>query len=89
MLIAARTASKSAGIGDILTIIVYGKEKDAIAVKMEEMAEERKIEDFRRDTKNARESEAVISIGVRGFMERRDSQIIVGLVAWLCFCVHP
>jgi len=66
MLISARTAPKSAGVDDVLTIIVYGEEKDAIARKMEEMAEERKIEGFRRDAKNVRDSEAVILIGVRG-----------------------
>ena len=66
MLISARTAPKSAGIDDVLTIIVYGEEKDAIARKMEEMAEERKIEGFRRDAKNVRDAEAVILIGVRG-----------------------
>jgi len=66
MLISARTAPKSAGIDDVLAIIVYGEEKDAIASKMEEVAEERKIEDFRRDAKNIRDSEAVVLIGVRG-----------------------
>ncbi len=66
MLISARTAPKSAGIDDILTIIVHGEEKDAIAGKMEEIAEERKIERFRRDAKNVRDSEAVVMIGVRG-----------------------
>lgn len=66
MLIAARTAPKSAGIDDVLAIIVHGEEKDAIACKMEEMAEERKIEGFRRDAKNVRDSEAVVLIGVRG-----------------------
>jgi len=66
MLIAARTAPKTAGIDDILTLIVYGKEKDSIAEKMEQIAEERKIEGFRRDAKNVRDSEAVVLIGVRG-----------------------
>jgi uncharacterized ferredoxin-like protein len=66
MLISARTAPKSAGIDDVLAIIVYGEEKDAVASKMEEMAEEREIEGFRRDAKNVRESEAVVLIGVRG-----------------------
>ena len=66
MLIAARTAPKSAGIDDILTIIVYGKEKDAVADKMEQIAEERKLEGFKRDGKNVRDSEAVVLIGVRG-----------------------
>ena len=66
MLIAARTAPKSGGVDDVLTMIVYGKEKNAIAKKMEEIAEERKIEGFKRDAKNVRDSEALILIGVRG-----------------------
>ena len=66
MLAAARTAPKTAGVDDILTLIVYGKEKDAIAGRMEEMAEERKIEGFRRDAKNVRDSHAVVLIAVRG-----------------------
>jgi uncharacterized ferredoxin-like protein len=66
MLIAARTAPKTSGIDDILTSIVYGKEKDSITDKMEEIAEERKIEGFRRDAKNVKDSEAVVLIGVRG-----------------------
>jgi uncharacterized ferredoxin-like protein len=47
MLIGARTAPKSGGIDDILTSIVYGGEKEAIAEKMEKIAEERKNEGFR------------------------------------------
>jgi len=66
MLIAARTAPKTAGIDDILTSIVYGKEKDNIAKKMETIAEERKIKGFNRDAKNVRDSEAIVLIGVRG-----------------------
>ncbi|MEM3731657.1 MAG: DUF2148 domain-containing protein [Candidatus Bathyarchaeia archaeon] len=66
MLVAARTAPKTGGIDDILTKVVYGEEKDAIAEKMEEIAEERNIDGFKRDAKNVRDSEAVILIGVRG-----------------------
>ncbi|MEM3579662.1 MAG: DUF2148 domain-containing protein [Candidatus Bathyarchaeia archaeon] len=66
MLAAARTAPKTAGIDDIITIIVYGEEKDAIAEKMEEIAEQRKIDGFKRDAKNVRDSEAIVLIGVRG-----------------------
>jgi len=66
MLAAARTAPKSAGIDDILTLMVYGREKDAIADKMQEIAQERKAEAFNRDAKNVRDSEAVVLIGVRG-----------------------
>lgn len=66
MLAAARTAPKSAGIDDILTLIVHGKEKNAIADKMREIAKKRKAEAFNRDAKNIRDSEAVVLIGVRG-----------------------
>lgn len=66
MLIASRTAPKSGGIDDTQTLIVHGKDKDAIASKMEEIAEKRKSEGFKRDAKNVRDSEAVILIGVTG-----------------------
>lgn len=66
MLVAARTAPKTAGIDDILAMIAYGKEKDTIADRMDEIGEKRKIERFKRDAKNVRDSEAVILIGVRG-----------------------
>jgi uncharacterized ferredoxin-like protein len=66
MLASARTAPKTAGIDDILTLIVYGEEKDAIAQKMNEIAEQRKIDGFKRDAKNVRDSEAIVLIGVRG-----------------------
>jgi len=66
MLAAARTAPKTAGIDDILTLIVYGEEKDAIAEKMNEIAEQRNIDGFKRDAKNVKDSEAIVLIGVRG-----------------------
>jgi len=66
MLVAARTAPKSAGIDDILTLIVCGREKDALADEMEEIAEQRKSDGFRRDAKNVRDSEAIVLIGARG-----------------------
>lgn len=66
MLVSARTAPKSAGIDDILTLIAYGKKKDAIADKMEQTAEERKLEAFKRDARNVRNSEAVVLVGARG-----------------------
>jgi uncharacterized ferredoxin-like protein len=66
MLVAARTAPKTSGIDDVMTLIVYGEDKDAIAHKMDEIGEKRKIEGFKRDAKNVRGSEAVILIGVKG-----------------------
>jgi uncharacterized ferredoxin-like protein len=66
MLLAVRTAPKSAGIDDILASVIYGQEKDAIAEEMENIGENRGIENFRRDAKNVRDSEAVVLVGVRG-----------------------
>ncbi len=66
MLVAARTAPKSGGIDDIVTGIVYDKEKDKIAAEMEKIADERGIQRFRRDSKNLYDSEAVLLIGVKG-----------------------
>jgi uncharacterized ferredoxin-like protein len=66
MLTAARTAPKTAGVDDVLTLIVYGKEKDVIADKMEQIGVERKIEGFKRDAKNVRDSHAVVLIAIRG-----------------------
>jgi len=66
MLISARTAPKSAGIDDIVTAIVYGKEKDEIAAEMKKIAEERNSKGFTRDSKNLSDSEAVLLVGVKG-----------------------
>ncbi len=66
MLIAARTAPKSAGIDDVLTLIAHGREKNKIADKMEVIADQRKTEEFRRDAENVRDSEAIVLVGVRG-----------------------
>jgi uncharacterized ferredoxin-like protein len=66
MLAAVRTAPKSAGIDDVLSLIIYGKEKEAVADKMEQIAEERMQEGFKRDAKSVRDSEAIIVVGVRG-----------------------
>lgn len=66
MIVAARTAPKTAGVDDVLTLIVYGAEKDAIAKRMEQIGEERKAEGFRRDAKNVMDSFAVVLVGVRG-----------------------
>lgn len=66
MVMSARTAPKSGGIDDIVTLVVYGKEKDTIADEMEQVGIDRGLEGFRRDAKNVRDSEAVVLIGVRG-----------------------
>ncbi len=66
MLLAVRTAPKTLGKDDVVSLILCGKEKDAIADEMEEIAIERKIEGFKRDAKNVRDSNAVVLVGVRG-----------------------
>lgn len=66
MLVSARTAPKSGGIDDIVMAVIYGEEKDEIVKEMEKIGEERNIKGFRRDSKNLRDSEAVLLIGVKG-----------------------
>jgi uncharacterized ferredoxin-like protein len=66
MLISARTAPKSGGVDDILTLVASGSEKESLATEMEKIAEERGIEGFRRDAKNVKDSEIVVLIGARG-----------------------
>jgi len=66
MLVAARTAPKTSGKDDIVTAIIYGREKDLVAKKMERIGEQRGLEGFKRDAKNVRDSEAVILVAVRG-----------------------
>jgi uncharacterized ferredoxin-like protein len=57
MVVAARTAPKARGDDRIKTAIVTGKEKDELASVMEEMGRVR-------DSKNVRDSGAVVLIGV-------------------------
>jgi len=66
MLLSARTAPKSGGVDDMIAVIVSGVEKDELAAEMDKIATERRIESFRRDAKNVRDSEAVVLIGVVG-----------------------
>lgn len=66
MLVSARTAPKSGGIDDIVVAIVYGKEKDEIADEMDKIAEERSLKGFTRDSRNLRDSEAALLVGVKG-----------------------
>jgi len=67
MVASARTAPKTGGKDDILTLIVTGKEKDAVAQEMERIAQlaEAKLY-FERDARNVRDSDAIVLIGVRG-----------------------
>jgi uncharacterized ferredoxin-like protein len=66
MLVSARTAPKSGGVDDILVSVIFGKKKDAIAEQMQVIGDERRLNGFKRDAKNVRDSEAVVLIGVKG-----------------------
>lgn len=64
MMVAARTAPKSGGVDDVETVLLYGEEKDKLAVEMERIGEERNKPGFLRDAKNVKDSDAVVLIGV-------------------------
>ncbi len=66
MLLAARTAPKAAGKDDIETVILTGKEKDAVAKEMRAMAPTYG-ENFIRDAINVEQSTVLILIGLKGF----------------------
>ena len=66
MLLSARTAPKSGGVDDVLTVIVLGEEKESLAKEMEKIAQERNIPGFKRDAKNLHDSVAAVLMGIRG-----------------------
>jgi len=67
MCAAARTAPKARGIDNILTLVLTGLEKDALAAKMDEVAQRefKGSGPFPRDAKNVRTAQAVVLIGVK------------------------
>ncbi len=68
MCTAARTAPKTRGVDNILTLVLTGEEKDALADKMEKIAL-REFNDtaghFPRDAKNLRAAQAVVLVGIK------------------------
>ncbi len=66
MLVAARTAPKSAGVDDLVTAVIYGEEKEQIVSEMEGIALKRHSKNFSRDANNLHESELVLLVGVKG-----------------------
>ena len=66
MVVSARTAPKAGGVDDILTVVVSGDEKEAIAAEMDRLADVRNVPRFKRDARNVRDSEVVVLVGVRG-----------------------
>jgi uncharacterized ferredoxin-like protein len=70
MCAAARTAPKTGGIDNILTLVLSGAEKDALADKMDEIAVREfkgTTTNFPRDAKNLRSAQAVVLIGVKRY----------------------
>jgi uncharacterized ferredoxin-like protein len=65
MLLAARTAPKGRGIDDIETMILTGKEKDAVAKQMYKIAKS-PDDHWTRDAKNVEECTALVLIGLKG-----------------------
>lgn len=65
MCAAARTAPKTKGKDYIVTAIVTGEEKEALAIKMEELGEKFQYGFFMRDAGNIRNSQAVVILGFR------------------------
>jgi len=65
MAAAIRTAPKACRVDTLETIILDGEEKDALAEKMDVMADELGLEFFRRDAGNIRQSDCVVLAGAR------------------------
>lgn len=68
MCAAARTAPKTRGIDNILTLVLTGTDKDLLADKMDEVALRefgKDIGHFPRDAKNLRSAQAVVLVGVK------------------------
>jgi uncharacterized ferredoxin-like protein len=66
MVVSARTAPKSGGVDDIFTAVVVGQEIEALAVDMEKIGAERKMEVWSQLAKGVRGSDAIVLIGVKG-----------------------
>ena len=73
MVVAARTAPKTRGVDEVVTAIVSGLEKDAIADEMVKHGRRKGnfIDSFERDAENLRKSPFLLLIGVRGKMPKR------------------
>ena len=65
MLLAARTAPKGRGIDDIETLILTGKEKDAVAKEMRTI-EKSAGKHWERDAINVEQATALVLIGLKG-----------------------
>jgi len=64
MLTAARTAPKTGGLDSIVTAILNGEEKEKLSETMEKVGKERELDWIIRDSKNVKDADAVVLIGV-------------------------
>ena len=65
MCAAARTAPKARGLDRIVTAVLTGEDKDALAAEMERMGAEMGADFFIRDGGNLRAAQAIVLIGIR------------------------
>jgi uncharacterized ferredoxin-like protein len=70
--VSARTAPKARGIDNVVTAVVTGGEKDALADAMERKMESKRnpLAAFKRDADSVRKSPAILLIGVKGTMPK-------------------
>ena len=64
MLTAARTAPKAGGLDSIVTAILKGADKEKLSQTMEKVGKEKEWDWFIRDSKNVKDADAVVLIGV-------------------------
>ena len=65
MCAAARTAPKARGFDRIVTAVLTGEDKDALAAEMERMGAKMGADFFIRDGGNLRAAQAIVLIGIR------------------------
>ena len=64
MLTAARTAPKTGGLDSIVTAILNGEDKEKLSETIERIGKERELDWVIRDSKNVKDADAVVLIGV-------------------------
>ena len=64
MLTAARTAPKAGGLDNIVTAILKGEDKEKLSQIMERLGKEKEWDWFIRDSKNVKDADVVVLIGV-------------------------
>ncbi|MDV0443311.1 ferredoxin domain-containing protein [Methanorbis rubei] len=68
MVVAARTAPKAMGFDSIIATVVYGNDIARLANEMEEYAKEKGVGYFSDNAKQIRKCDAIVLIGVKGWM---------------------